>query len=140
MKIKEDESRELKSIFNDERTSMFKIDMPIGRKKYFTNALIIGSGFALLILTAWIIEQINIPSVTGIAFIIGFIFYLFLLYLQILNDSKRLWDILGGKKTGITIAILIQLLNAFLIYLKIGYLPFIIFVVLILIPGKFIKK
>jgi len=140
MNIKEDEGRPLKSIFNDSKSSILKADMPIGRKKYFTNALIIGTGIALVILTTMILEEINIPAATQIVLFISSAFLLCLLYLQILNDSKRLWDILGLKKTGIILAILIQILNLIFVYLKAGYIPFIIFILLILIPGKLIKK
>lgn len=127
-------------IFDDSRTNFFKIDIPIGKLKFFVNSVII--------FVAQIIVTIGMYFVGSSFYInpslywISFVFFLFFLYLFLVNYAKRLWDILGNKKLSIIIAILLIMLSFTVYYSSIlaFILNFVAFLILIFTSGKLIKK
>ena len=79
----------------EESKSIFKLDGPIGRLKYFGINMLILLVLCLVQHFTDIKEAVEIQVYTSIAIII---LTPMLLYIAILADMKRTWDILDNKK------------------------------------------
>lgn len=103
-------------------TNIFKVDKPIRRSLYFIISVLI-SFFVIMegqILQPWTIDVLNNNLI--LINLIEIPIALFFSYLFLMNDSKRLWDIIGNKKFAIitaAIACFIKILNDLLFFLNV---------------------
>lgn len=124
-------------IFDESKPNLFKLDMPFGRKKYFIISFVIGCvtmGLGVLVNLLEAVHYLLIPFL-----IIVFLCLATLLYLTIINDAKRFWDLSGRKSIGLILAIGLFILNIILFFTKLRFLTFIFYVCMILVRGKLVK-
>lgn len=123
--------------FDESKTNLLKLDMPLGRKRYFIISLIIGFIMFILGLLVQLLETNNylLPSFL----IVIFLCLAALMYLTIINDAKRFWDLSEQKPKGLIFAIGLFILNIVLFFTKLKFLSFVIYVCMILVRGKLVK-
>lgn len=124
-------------VFDDSKTNLLKLDMPIGRKRYFIISFIIGAIILVLGVLVKYIELANLllPAV----FIVVFLILSVLMFLTVINDSKRFWDLCEQKRKGLLFAIILFLLNIVLFFTGLKFLSFIVYMCMILVRGKLVK-
>ncbi len=124
-------------VFDDSKTNLLKLDMPIGRKRYFIISFIIGAIMLVLGVLVKYIELANLllPAV----FIVVFLILSVLMFLTVINDSKRFWDLCEQKRKGLLFAIILFLLNIVLFFTGLKFLSFIVYMCMILVRGKLVK-
>lgn len=124
-------------VFDDSKTNLLKLDMPIGRKRYFIISFIIGAIMLVLGVLVKYLELANLlfPAV----FIVVFLILSVLMFLTIINDSKRFWDLCEQKRKGLLFAIILFLLNIVLFFTGLKILSFIVYMCMILVRGKLVK-
>lgn len=82
-------------------TSLFKFDAPIGRLRFLMNAIVVA---VLLTIVAMLFASFKLSSLVMIfAVIIG----LLATYLNVVNFSKRFWDIIGDFKKSVIFAVIL---------------------------------
>lgn len=124
-------------VFDNSKTNLLKFDMPIGRKKYFIISLIIGG---IMLTLGLIMRYLEVANALIPSYLVSvFIFVLFLLYLTIINDAKRFWDISEQRNKGLMFAIGLFLLNIILFFTSLKFISFVIYVCMILVRGKVVK-
>lgn len=129
-------------IYNDKKSSLLKIDIPIGRLKFFVNSVII---FILALLAAGICYLLLFLTggFQGIALIISAILMIIcclgFLYLHFINIAKRNWDITGRKNLGIWITVALFILFAICMY-TFPIATILIYFIMLFLPGKLIKN
>ena len=96
-------------VFDDSKTNLLKFDMPIGRKRYFVFSFIIGSIILALGILVKYLELAN--ALIPLVFIAIFFILASLVYLSVINDAKRFWDLSEQKHKGLIFAISLFLLN-----------------------------
>lgn len=82
-------------------TSLFKFDAPIGRLRFFMNAIVV---VILLTAVAMLFASFKMSS---LAMIFAIIIGLLATYLNIVNFSKRFWDITDDFKKSIILAVIL---------------------------------
>ena len=130
--------------------SIFKLDTSIGRLKYVGISICIGIIFLLL--------SLIVPYVVQNLILLGFILLLFLLigYLNIINDSRRLFAICHNKVLSVVIVILSSSLNLtfqaivnhisnktpelILVTIITGVILFVYYCILLFVPNKRISN
>ncbi len=124
-------------VFDDSKTNLLKLDMPIGRKRYFIISFIIGAIMLVLGVLVKYLELANLlfPAV----FIVVFLILSVLMFLTVINDSKRFWDLCEQKRKGLLFAIILFLLNIVLFFTGLKFLSFIVYMCMILVRGKLVK-
>lgn len=124
-------------VFDDSKTNLLKLDMPIGRKRYFIISFIIGAIMLVLGVLVKYIELANLllPAV----FIVVFLILSVLMFLTVINDSKRFWDLCEQKRKGLLFAIILFLLNIVLFFTGLKFLSFVVYMCMILVRGKLVK-
>ena len=124
-------------VFDDSKTNLLKLDMPIGRKRYFIISFIIGAIILVLGVLVKYIELANLllPAV----FYSRFLILSVLMFLTVINDSKRFWDLCEQKRKGLLFAIILFLLNIVLFFTGLKFLSFIVYMCMILVRGKLVK-
>ena len=128
--------------YNNKVSSLLKFDIPIGRKKYFVNSLIIGASMILLGVVCKYLDTIilSLPTISALVYYLMIVLIMvFLIYLNVLNDSKRLWDCCSMKHVGLLLGICLLVIDIVLFCFKFSVVSFIVYLCLILIPGKLIK-
>ncbi len=61
------------------------------------------------------------------------------MFLTVINDSKRFWDLCEQKRKGLLFAIILFLLNIVLFFTGLKFLSFIVYMCMILVRGKLVK-
>ena len=114
--------------------SLWKLDEPIGRLKFFLNSIFIF--VVMIVLTAPFFSVLAAPNGTKgpLAIILGLV----ALYLSFINISKRFWDLTGRKMQGVWftvgyyVAMMIPIIN--------GILSLAAFITLYFIAGRGIDE
>lgn len=132
-----------------EGSNIFKLDGPIGRKKFLITCLIIcglaviAAAIGIPIYATFDLTKYTLP----IFLVLICIFTILSTYISWLNFAKRLWDLFGDKNKGIFYAIAIWLINistSFITFMKINYIGmifgWIVFAILIFKKGKIAGK
>ncbi len=127
--------------YNDADTHLLKIDMPIGKLKFFVNSAILFLIQIIGIVLYYIFYFTN--KTPEKFFIILCLFTIFigipLLYLNFVNYTKRMWDITGNLHRGIWFTVglfAISFICIFLFPLAILFFYF----AMIFIPGELIQN
>lgn len=125
-----------------EKTSILKIDFPIGKLKFFVNSLIL-LAVQLLVIGTYLGFYFYFKSPTAfivLLIVFGVLFFLPLVYLNFVNYAKRLWDITGERKTSIIITAVIFILSLIGIFLPLSFIIWLgIYFAMIFTPGKLVK-
>lgn len=124
-------------VFDDSKTNLLKFDMPIGRKRYFVFSFIIGSIILALGILVKYLELAN--ALIPLVFIAIFFILASLVYLSVINDAKRFWDLSEQKHKGLIFAISLFLLNVALLFTGLKLLTFVLYLCLVLVRGKLVK-
>lgn len=126
-----------------EKSSILKLNCPIGKLKFFVNSLIL---FAAQLLTialyfAFYYAFVKNPTTFLILLVMfGIIFGLPLIYLNFVNYAKRLWDITADKKTAILATTVIFVASFSAIFLPTTFLFWLgIYFAMIFTNGKMVK-
>ena len=96
-------------IYDDTYSSLLKIDMPIGKMKFFINSIIIFLISIVGIVLYYVFYFLTISS-QAVLILIGLFFIFFglpLIYLNFVNYTKRIWDLTGTKKHAVIITIIL---------------------------------
>lgn len=128
---------------NNSRTSLLKIDIPIGKLKFFINSLILLflQLFAIGLYLALYSYFKSPEAFIILTVIFGFIFGIPLIYFNFVNYTKRLWDITGNYKTALYAAIGIFLFFAISIFIPFSIIFILgIYLIMIFTHGKLVKK
>lgn len=125
-----------------EKTSILKIDFPIGKLKFFVNSLIL-LAIQLLAIGTYLGFYFYFKSPTAfivLLIVFGVLFFIPLVYLNFVNYAKRLWDITGERKASIITTAIIFILSLIGIFLPLSFILWLgIYFAMILIPGKPVK-
>ena len=104
---------------DDKNTSMRKLDMPIGRLKYFTNSIIL---FALQVIAIsiyyifyFLLKSPN--ALLTLVVIFSIVFGIPILYLHFINYAKRIWDIAGNFNLAIWLTIVLFAISFICLFL-----------------------
>ncbi len=128
-------------IYDDTYSSLLKIDMPIGKMKFFINSIIIFLISIVGIVLYYVFYFLTISS-QAVLILIGLFFIFFglpLIYLNFVNYTKRIWDLTGTKKHAVIITIILFFTSfIFMFIFQIAIL--LIYLFLIFYPGKLINK
>ena len=126
---------------DDKNTSMRKLDMPIGRLKFFTNSIIIFAlqviAIAIYYIFYFLLKSPN--ALLTLVVIFSIVFGIPILYLHFINYAKRIWDIAGNFNLAIWLTIVLFAISFiclffFPIAIIISYLG------MIFISGKYSTK
>lgn len=94
---------------DDKNTSMRKLDMPIGRLKFFTNSIIIFAlqviAIAIYYIFYFLLKSPN--ALLTLVVIFSIVFGIPILYLHFINYAKRIWDIAGNFNLAIWLTIVL---------------------------------
>ena len=94
---------------DDKSTSMRKLDMPIGRLKFFTNSIIIFAlqviAIAIYYIFYFLLKSPN--ALLTLVVIFSIVFGIPILYLHFINYAKRIWDIAGNFNLAIWLTIVL---------------------------------
>lgn len=125
-----------------EKTSIFKIDFPIGKLKFFVNSLIL-LAIQLLAIGTYLGFYFYFKSPTAfivLLLVFGVLFFIPLVYLNFVNYAKRLWDITGERKASILTTSAIFILSFIIIFLPLSFIFLLgIYFAMIFTPGKLVK-
>lgn len=135
-----DEEKENISI-DDKNTSMRKLDMPIGRLKFFTNSIIIFAlqviAIAIYYIFYFLLKSPN--ALLTLVVIFSIVFGIPILYLHFINYAKRIWDIAGNFNLAIWLTIVLFAISFIcLFFFPIAIIIF--YLVMIFISGKYSTK
>lgn len=127
----------------DESESIFKIDGPINRIKFFWTSVGLGIYTAISMVLYWAIYlgfcRFGGPGVIFLICIFSIIYLLPFLYLTFVNYSKRLYDITGSKQKGIIFSLILIVLMVALGFVSIWF-PIIAYLVMLFKQGKLVKN
>lgn len=127
--------------FDDSRASLVKFDMPISKLKFFVNSIIIFA-FHLIAIALYYLFYILMNNPNGfivLLTIFAIVFGFPILYLNFVNYTKRLWDIVGDLHKGFWINVGIFAISFICLFLfPIAILVF--YLVLIFAKGKISGK
>lgn len=128
-------------IYDESEASLIKIDTPIGKMKFFVNSIILFAMQVIVIVLYYLFYfSIKGPELTLIlicAFLL--IFELPLLYLNFVNYTKRMWDIVGNFHRALWFTIGLFVISFICIFLFSPAILFFYFA-MIFMPGKLIKN
>lgn len=128
---------------NDNRTSLLKIDIPVGKLKFFITSLILLflQLFAIGLYLALYFYFKSPEAFIILTVIFGFSFGIPLIYFNFVNYTKRLWDIIGNYKPALYTAIGIFLFFAISIFIPFSIVIILgIYLIMIFTHGKLVKK
>lgn len=130
-----------KNSFDDSNSSMRKIDMPIGKFKFFTNSIIIFAiqviAIALYYICYFLLRSPN--SFLALVLIFSVIFGIPIIYLHFVNFSKRIWDIIGNFNLAICLTVFLFIISFICLFLfPIAIIIF--YLGMIFISGRYSKK
>lgn len=123
--------------YNDVESSLFKLDMPIGRLKFFENSILLFIFWFIAVIIYFGLYYSTRETASAsilIIVIIGILFGLPLLYLNFINCAKRTWDITGNIRKAVWITTGLYALSFISVLILLFYLA------LIFMPGVLIKK
>lgn len=138
-----DEEGKLKSediVYNQDDTSLLKIDMPIGKLKFFVNSIILFV-MQVIVMALYYLFYFTTKSPGSFLALLGIFILIFglpLLYLNFVNYTKRMWDITGNFHRGLWFTVglfAISFICVFLFPLAILFFYF----AMIFIPGELIN-
>lgn len=134
------EEKENNSI-DDKNTSMRKLDMPIGRLKFFTNSIIIFAlqviAIAIYYIFYFLLKSPN--TLLTLVVIFSIVFGIPILYLHFINYAKRIWDIAGNFNLAIWLTIVLFAISFIcLFFFPIAIIIF--YLGMIFISGKYSAK
>ena len=126
---------------DDKNTSMRKLDMPIGRLKFFTNSIIIFAlqviAIAIYYIFYFLLKSPN--ALLTLVVIFSIVFGIPILYLHFINYVKRIWDIAGNFNLAIWLTIVLFAISFIcLFFFPIAIIIF--YLGMIFISGKYITK
>lgn len=126
---------------DDKNTSMRKLDMPIGRLKFFTNSIIIFAlqviAIAIYYIFYFLLKSPN--ALLTLVVIFSIVFGIPILYLHFINYAKRIWDIAGNFNLAIWLTIVLFAISFIcLFFFPIAIIIF--YLGMIFISGKYRTK
>ena len=126
---------------DDKSTSMRKLDMPIGRLKFFTNSIIIFAlqviAIAIYYIFYFLLKSPN--ALLTLVVIFSIVFGIPILYLHFINYAKRIWDIAGNFNLAIWLTIVLFAISFIcLFFFPIAIIIF--YLGMIFISGKYRTK
>lgn len=126
---------------DDKNTSMRKLDMPIGRLKFFTNSIIIFAlqviAIAIYYIFYFLLKTPN--ALLTLVVIFSIVFGIPILYLHFINYAKRIWDIAGNFNLAIWLTIVLFAISFIcLFFFPIAIIIF--YLGMIFISGKYSTK
>lgn len=126
---------------DDKNTSMRKLDMPIGRLKFFTNSIIIFAlqviAIAIYYIFYFLLKSPN--ALLTLVVIFSIVFGIPILYLHFINYAKRIWDIAGNFNLAIWLTIVLFAISFIcLFFFPIAIIIF--YLGMIFISGKYSAK
>lgn len=128
-------------LFDDSKTSLLKIDMPIGKMKFFVNSIIIFvlQLVAMIIYYLFYFTMKSPSSILALIIVTGILFGMPILYLNFVNYTKRMYDITGNFHRGIWFTVGLFAISSFCIFL---FPPAILFfyIAMIFMPGELVKN
>ncbi|MEI3270871.1 MAG: hypothetical protein V8S20_05930 [Candidatus Gastranaerophilaceae bacterium] len=126
---------------DDKNTSMRKLDMPIGRLKFFTNSIIIFAlqviAIAIYYIFYFLLKSPN--ALLTLVVIFSIVFGIPILYLHFINYAKRIWDIAGNFNLAIWLTIVLFAIS----FICLFFFPIAIIIFyfgMIFISGKYSTK
>ncbi len=127
--------------FDDKNASMRKLDMPIGKLKFFTNSIIIFAlqviAIALYYIFYFLLKSPN--ALLALVVIFSIVFGIPILYLNFINYAKRIWDIAGSFNLAIWVTVVLFAISFIcLFFFPIAILIF--YLGMIFISGKYSTK
>lgn len=128
-------------LFDDSKTSLLKIDMPIGKMKFFVNSIIIFvlQLIAMIIYYLFYFTMKSPSSILALIIVTGLLFGMPILYLNFVNYTKRMYDITGNFHRGIWFTVGLFAISFYCIFLfPLAILFF--YITMILMPGGLIKN
>lgn len=127
----------------DESESIFKIDGPINRIKFFWTSVGLGIYTAISMVLYWAIYlgfcRYGGLGVIFLICVFSIIYLLPFLYLTFVNYSKRLYDITGSKQKGIIFSLVLIILMGALGFVSIWF-PIIAYLVILFKRGKLVQN
>ena len=125
----------------DSQSNLFKIDMPIGKLKFFVNSIILFA-IQMIAMAIYFPFYFKIKEPSGFIALLAIFIILFgipLLYLNFVNYTKRMWDISGKLHTGIWLTAGLFAISSICVFLfPIAILFF--YIAMIFLPGEIVKK
>ena len=122
-----------------EKTSILKIDFPIGKLKFFVNSLIL-LAIQVLVIGTYLGFYFYFKSPTAFVVLLitfGILFFIPLIYLNFVNYAKRLWDITGNFKNAILLTLAIFIFSTVSIFLpRSAIIWIVIYFTMLFIPSK----
>ena len=120
---------------------MRKLDMPIGRLKFFTNSIIIFAlqviAIAIYYIFYFLLKSPN--ALLTLVVIFSIVFGIPILYLHFINYAKRIWDIAGNFNLAIWLTIVLFAISFIcLFFFPIAIIIF--YLGMIFISGKYSTK
>lgn len=110
----------------DNFTSLFKLDEPIGRLKFFLNSVLILIVMLALSAPFYAILSASNGTKGPVAIILGLVYF----YLAFTNVSKRFWDLTGQKMKAIWFTV------GYFVTMIIPIVSAVIYIILLFMPGK----
>lgn len=126
---------------NDSDSKLFKLDMPIGKLKFFVNSIILFAIHLVIIgLYCLIYFMTKTPeSYIALLGIFLLIFGIPMLYLNFVNYTKRMWDITGSFHRGLWFTVGLFAISSICIFLfPIAILFF--YFAMIFMPGELVNS
>ena len=121
---------------DDKNTSMRKLDMPIGRLKFFTNSIII---FALQVIAIAIYYIFYFLLKSPNALLTLVVIFSIVFGIHFINYAKRIWDIAGNFNLAIWLTIVLFAISFIcLFFFPIAIIIF--YLGMIFISGKYSTK
>lgn len=126
---------------SDSNSNLLKIDMPIGKLKFFVNSIIL---FAIQMIVVALYYLLYFTTKNPSGFIILLILFILifgipLLYLNFVNYAKRMWDISGKIHLGIWLTAGLFAISSICIFLfPLAILFF--YIAMIFLPGEIVNK
>lgn len=126
----------------DESESIFKIDGPINRIKFFWTSVGLGI-YTVISLVLYLAIYFGFcrfggPGVIFLISVFSIIYLLPFLYLTFVNYSKRLYDITGSKQKGIILSLVLIILMGALGFISLLF-PIIAYLAVLFMRGKLVK-
>lgn len=133
-------NEKIQEVCDDKSSNFFKLDMPIGRLKFFVNTFLIFILQAVLIVL-YLFISIKLKNNFKYHLVTLFCFFVPIYYLYFITFAKRLWDFFGSKKLGLIGSIVVQLVILISYFQNaIWLIVVILLLVLYLKRGKLINK
>lgn len=127
--------------YSDSKTNLLKIDMPIGKLRFFVNSIILFI-IQMIVIALYYLCYFITKSPESFLILFGIFLLVFgipLLYLNFVNTVKRMWDIAGTFHRGLWLSVglfVISFICVFLFPLAILFFYF----AMIFMPGTIIKN